>query len=566
MIFRCIIIPANIFAQDYTFFLKHEIYEVWEDNPNKKLRCKKAPKDWKTKQIASRVASATVTEILEIIGAFGNQLIATDDLLKRIPALYALLASESHPFYKPRRGDDFVGNLPLFLCYIRFLINTYAIQYSSPRARKALNKTDPKSGNLLAKKFSDPDTWYLDWSPKYIFHNSLENIDENLIGMDWSLYDLVNILVWGKVCTTYDQGKNEFSDPNGRRSTKCRFQPVNPKFFIALVELTHKGASIPKESEMDLVREEMKSESWIHGKYTGISDDEYDFCTDLTFLKSMLGPAAMLARFLYQPVDTALNVFYQNKDALRNHFSYHQLPQEKKEEPVERFIWAEFDKKKVTWKPYYSIKKDKKKKEKETRKSETGKSETKNLKDSPATPGRKKNSGKIHDFIRTKRKAHEHRVLQVPKNVWDEATEGEKINWLTEQESDLSEQMKKVPMKEKWETLMRVASAVAKELNEPSNKRSVGDIPQKKMDTNFTDFAMMVDFMSEQYMGHEYDKETKQFKTIEPASADLGADSKKEDSDSESESSSDDEDEEKKDESDDEQASEQASTEASGED
>jgi hypothetical protein len=153
---------------------------------------KRDPKKIKSAKVGHRVQFGVGCEMIDFLNKYGICITVTDSLITRLPYLYALLANKSHPFCHPTMCKTFVGNFPIFVSFVRFLMDMSILEFDQVRLKledgfltqrcdltskydSAKNEylRDCSSANTPSKAFEKL------WAPKYSFgENFLVKVDE----------------------------------------------------------------------------------------------------------------------------------------------------------------------------------------------------------------------------------------------------------------------------------------------------------------------------------------------------------------------------------------------------
>jgi hypothetical protein len=322
-IFRCLLSPCWLLASDWQFWLeKHGFKSGGFDFDRIKSQ-----KNYKSHHVLSRIGNAVTTEVIEIVASFGNQIVVADELAQRMPVLFALMASDTHPFYHPTNAPDFCCNLPIFLAYIRHLLHVGALLFSTSHATRQVKSLHTKTGVLTNDEehvkvglgVVDLNEWYRVWSTRFQFLPELVKLfpesKRNL-----SLYDLVYILIYGlspykpetdhkKFVLTYHNSKKGPNDLLGKRPSKSSLHLIKNKvpaaFFDALHKKVHKNCKLPRNvAEVKQLKKNMKEESWekgtflVNGNYNHSPPDD-DGGKEYQQYLSGFGPRQYLSRYMH---------------------------------------------------------------------------------------------------------------------------------------------------------------------------------------------------------------------------------------------------------------------------
>jgi hypothetical protein len=228
-------------------------------------------------RVNNRVQFAVGGTIIKLINSYGCCITVTDELLGRLPYLYALLANEGHPFCHPAGCKNFVSNFPLFVCYVRLLMDRGVFHFDEKRIEtlgsymmknhqfsKAYFKDEGIAGTHEAgtgNTYLGSSAYDKVWTPRFQFGSAIAGqmadagvLDsmknhgklEPLHGYSWE--GLLQMLVYGRY-------KNDAGD----------WRNCPPDVFRLIRSLSGDEIVIAENSK-ERVKKEMAGKSFIFGQ------------------------------------------------------------------------------------------------------------------------------------------------------------------------------------------------------------------------------------------------------------------------------------------------------------
>jgi hypothetical protein len=131
----------------------------------------KKPRSYVAGRVRNRVQFAVGSDMIELLSKYGSCITVTDELAIRLPYLYALLANEGQPFCRPTLCDDFVGNFPLFVSFVRNLVDKSILEFDEERIKSIVKSVDAKASfkkpHYNGRNRLSETTYEDEWTPRF---------------------------------------------------------------------------------------------------------------------------------------------------------------------------------------------------------------------------------------------------------------------------------------------------------------------------------------------------------------------------------------------------------------